>query len=96
MEQTVLYGQPMAPSFANNLTWTLTSLCQTSWGPFDDDFQLTSCFIDGVLYGSINLFLLIFGSYQVYSLSKNPLLSSSIDWHFWLKLVCIKTIYHYF
>ena len=68
---------------------SIASICHDScgWGPFDANFHLTSCFIDGILYGAINLFLLLFGTYQIYSLSSRHPLPSPLDWHFFTKLV---------
>lgn len=76
---------------SSNSTSGILSLCKSSygWGPFDSDFHLTPCFIDGVLYGAISLFLLLLGTYQIYSLSSRHPLLSPLDWHFYSKLVCI-------
>lgn len=84
MDQLVL-NSPFENFLASN---GLAKLCHDSWGPFDHEFHLTSCFIDGVLYGAIHGFLLLFGSHQIYSLSSTSPMLTRVDWQFWLKIVC--------
>lgn len=67
----------------------MAGLCKDSWGPFNPDFQLTSCFIDGPLYGGLAVLLLVFGTYKIHSLIGRRSLGAPVNWHFWLKLVSI-------
>lgn len=73
----------------------VAKLCHDAcgWGPFDSDFHITSCFIDGILYGALNAFLISFGTYQVYLLSTRHPLPSPLDWHFFTKLVSDISLY---
>lgn len=67
-----------------------SSLCHDplGWGPVDKNFVFTPCFINGAIANIPNLIALVFGSYQLYSLSKKKAHSIPIDWHLFVKLVC--------
>lgn len=68
-----------------------TSLCHSKlgWGPFDDDFAFTPCFIDGIVLIFPSFFLLIFGSIQIHLLSKRSLPSPRLNWHIILKIFLV-------
>lgn len=64
------------------------------WGPFTPDFQMTPCFIDGVLFGALSIFLLVLGVYQLYVLSARHPFPSPLNWHFFTKLVSPLVSHH--
>lgn len=74
-----------------------SSLCHDSlgWGPVDKNFVFTPCFINGAIANIPNLIALVFGSYQLYSLSKKKPHSIPIDWHLFVKLVCYCFIFFF-
>lgn len=59
------------------------------WGPFDSTFSLTPCFIEGVVLNLPNLFLWVFGSVQIYLLSKRSLASPPLNWHISSKIALV-------
>lgn len=90
MDQTVFDIVPL-----KNISLPITSnsscLCQSpaGWGPVDNEFNFTPCFIEGVLYNIPNLILIVFGSYQLYSISSHRPHPGSTDWFFILKLALV-------
>lgn len=67
------------------------------WGPFTPDFQMTPCFIDGVLFGALSIFLLVLGVYQLYVLSARHPFPSPLNWHFFTKLglVSLQIVFYF-
>jgi hypothetical protein len=105
--QEVLKGNDIWPfklGTSDDLTWANNStgvpaidlsscLCTNleGWGPFNDQFRFTPCFIDGVVLQVPNVLVLLVGLYQLYVLAgrKPRGGSSDMKWSGWLKMVCI-------
>lgn len=87
-ENTLLVQSNSSSSSPSPISCFLTSLCHDSqgWGPVNNTFTLTPCFIEGVLSNIPNLLLLTFGSYQLYSLSLIRPHNCPLDWHIITKL----------
>lgn len=75
----------------NPLLCFLNALCHDphGWGPVDKHFAFTPCFISGVLTNIPNAILILFGSYQLYSLSSKRPRANPVDWHLITKLSLI-------
>lgn len=77
---------------ANSFNGTLPfyGACKDScgWGPFDSNFHLTACFVNGILFGLFNFYLLLFGSFRIAYLSKIRK-QRNLDWYDWSKLALV-------
>ncbi|CAN6675143.1 metal resistance protein Ycf1p [Trichomonascus vanleenenianus] len=68
-----------------------TCLCQDAfgWGPVTEEFELTPCFVNGVVLGFPSVFLFVLGIYQLWVLARRKPMPTVMDWKAYSKLALV-------
>lgn len=92
--ESALNGAPSGGSSTDN-SWL--SCPSSGWGPISQEYyDITPCFLQGILFGLSGLFMLFIGGYQVEVLrNKKVTRGNRFSWSFYAKLLLV-LIYSFF